>query len=376
MINDDFDKKIFNYFKENKEVPKKTIDSIYNLNLSKNRISIIYNIKKVAITIISLLTISTGVVFADEISEFIANLFFDSEGVNTAVENGYIYNVPETIYSESNYTTSRIKQMLMDDYTLDLSMMIELDETINITNYDKIKFPDLIITDENNNILYNTNTEVLNKYNFEYNKVINTSSSSFITSADMNYIHFNYILSSSDTPFPKSKKINVKFSTIEITNSNTNTTYVISGNWKNTLNVPTNFYNRETYIYNLVKCNNENIYNDSIKCTVSATCTKFEMYMNWENYEETKKLSQEKREENILNSLLIKNNAYIENDNGEKFYISKSSDSDGGYGVTSDNKFKYWQTFDLTQFNLTPNLKIVLTTIYDEPIILELIHTP
>ena len=48
------------------------------------------------------------------------------------------------------------------------------------------------------------------------------------------------------------------------------------------------------------------------------------------------------------------------NDNGEKFYISKSSDSDGGYGYTSDNKFKYWQTFDLTQFNLNRrNLRFI-----------------
>lgn len=373
MVSNDFENRIVSYFKKSKEVPKSTIDAIHNVELEKSG-HFVFNIQKVAVIMMTLLTVSTGIVFSKEITGFVKSLFNDSKGVDTAVNNGYVYEVPETIFSESENTKARVKQMLMDDYTLDLSMMIEFNENVNLAGYDKIKFPDLIITDDMDNILYCDNKDVINKYDEEKNigDISNTSASIFVSSIDANVVHYNCILSASDTIFPKSKKITVKFNTIEIIDSVSNKKHTILGEWENTINVPEEFYNRKTIVYKCINYNNDNVYKDSIKCEITQTGTKFEMMMFWGDYESEKQKSEELRKKNVLDSLLIKEDAYIENEKGDKFYISKSSDSDGGYGISYDNKLKYWQTFDLTKFDLTDKIKITLNTIYNEKIVFEL----
>ena len=95
--------------------------------------------------------------------------------------------------------------------------------------------------------------------------------------------------------------------------------------------------------------------------------------MNWEDYEKDSQKSDEIRQKNVNDSLLIKDNAYIETDNGKKFYASQTSDADGGYGISANGHFKYWQTFNLTKFDLenVENIKVVLETWNNEKIIIE-----
>ena len=71
--NDNFEEKIFNYFKENRDVPDKITQSIYEVKLQKNKYKMFSfdNIRKIAITAISLITVSTGVVFAKDIAQFV-----------------------------------------------------------------------------------------------------------------------------------------------------------------------------------------------------------------------------------------------------------------------------------------------------------------
>ena len=98
---DKFDEKLFNYFKDNNETPMKITEGIKECNLGKGKKKNFdfYNLRKVAVAAISLVTVSTGVVFAKDISNFIKNVFNDNEGVNTAVESGYVYEIPN-VYAD------------------------------------------------------------------------------------------------------------------------------------------------------------------------------------------------------------------------------------------------------------------------------------
>ena len=95
--------------------------------------------------------------------------------------------------------------------------------------------------------------------------------------------------------------------------------------------------------------------------------------MYWGDYETEHTRTEELRRKNILDSQIIKQEeSYVENEYGEKFYSSQTSSDDGGYSLTTDGNLHIWQTFNLTKFNSTDKLKVVLTTIDNEQIIIEL----
>ena len=385
MLNDDFDKKLFDYFKNDIEVPKKIRDGIWITNLKSTtkstKILDFFNMKKVAIAAMCLITISSGVVFAKDISQFIKKIFNDNTGVDTAIQNNYIYSTPKTTYSSLENNKVEISDLIMDDYTLDLNMTINFDDYIDTTNIKSIKFHDLIIFDEKNNILYSSNKETSTKFcderniNNSYNNIdeitINTSSSYFIKYAYKNTLVISLNLSASDEKFPLSNKIMVSFNTMELQKDNEDCE--ITGNWKTDFLIPQKFLNRQSIIYKAVNCNNKNVYMDSIKAEVYETGMNFEMTMYWGNYQEVYNRIEEMRKKNVLSSQLIKQEqSYVQNENGEKFYPSQSTSSDGGYSFNENGRLIKWETFNLTKFNMTDSLKVVLTTIDDEQIIIEL----
>ena len=53
-------------------------------------------------------------------------------------------------------------------------------------------------------------------------------------------------------------------------------------------------------------------------------------------------------------------NEYIENDNGEKYYPSKSTSEDEGYSYIDMSYLVHWQTFNLNKYNATNHLKLYL----------------
>ena len=378
ISNDEFDNKLFNYFEENRQVPKIIHDSILEVELNRDKRNkknknIIYNfnIRKIAIAIISLATISTSVVYSKDIYQFAKNLFNDNDGVNTAVENGYLHNNSEIIYSESNNTQTKIVDMIMDDYTLDLNIVALFDENIDVTGIENLEIPDLVITDDKNNILFCPNDKAAEKYyikkGLNVNNItnINTSASIFISRANKNNMSFTCNLSASTNKFPKSKEIYIQFNTIKL-EGNTKK-YTVTGNWQNKIIVPDKFINRTSTLYKVINCNNENVYKNSILAEVYETGMHFEMYMYWGDYEEAINKSEEMRKQNVLSGQLIRQEeSYVENENGKKFYPSQSSDSDGGYGIGPDNILIKWETFNLTKYDMTDKLKVVFKTIDNE----------
>lgn len=122
----------------------------------------------------------SGVTFAANYNKIIRT-FFLGKGLDDAVQNGYIEN-PDMNYVNSNTTATdkitditldninvnaKIEDFLMDDLNISTHFTFEMDTKINETfNLDKIhhiELKDLIITDEENKILYCMNQEALEK---------------------------------------------------------------------------------------------------------------------------------------------------------------------------------------------------------------------
>lgn len=239
----------------------------------------------------------------------------------------------------------------------------------------------MIITDDENKILYSSSNQgsidfcnqkgIDSSYDNIKSITTNTSSSIFIRNADTNSINFLINLSASDEKFPLSKEIYVSFNTIEMTGNNKN--YTVSGNWNTEIKVPDKFLNRESILYKVTNCNNENVYKNSIKAEVYETGMNFEMTMYWGDYNTWHNKSEELRKNEVLSSQLIKQeSSYVINENGEKFYPLQSTSSDGGYSFNTDGKLVKWETFGLTKFDMTDKLKVVLTTIDNNEIIIDL----
>ena len=373
----EIDNLFFEYFENNKTVPNSITNGIefafYN---KKSKYSIILLIKKIVITIIGFLTIAGGIVFAKDIESFIRNIFNASEGVDTAVSNNYIFQNPDQTYLESQNTKMRINNIVMDDFNLNIELVANFENGINVSNVEKISIPDMVITDENENIIFFSNIDCLKNYyyeknisfNFEeiYNKSLTPSFTTFMhdSGGSTGFIVCN--LMSSKKSFPKSKILKMNFKTILMEKEKE--TYNISGNWDLSISIPSQFYNREVEIYKLENCNDSRINKETVKAVVSKTGLKFNMEMNWGTFKE---YSMEEKQKSITSTILIRNE-YVRNSNGQIFYTSKSSDSDGGYGEKPDGTLVYWQTFNITTYDITDRLEIFLPTNEGREIRLEL----
>lgn len=343
------------------------------LKLTMQKRGYIYKI----LSIILVFCMVTGVVFAKDIVNFIKSIFVNtSEGVERAVQNGYIDNI-EMDYSESNEAEVKIDSILMDDYNLDIIFNIRIKEVLGNIKITRFDIPNLVITDEENNIIVAKfeNKETYEQFckerniKIEYKNIAysdGSESSSIIEKNDNTY-KYSYITHS--TEFPKSKQLIIKFDKILVGN-NQSTIKKINGKWNIIIDLPEEFYNRKTEIYNMKECNIEDLILTNAK--VSKTNTKIALKTRWgepvnvynENDDETTKQNKLMAYyDNFLQNIApIIYDEYIENSKGQKFYSARSSDGDGRISKRLDGILIYEQTFNLTSFDLTDELTLVLHT--------------
>lgn len=396
MVNKDnetFENKLKRVFTEEIEVPyrvKNKIRTILNDKKErKNRNRLIFNTIKILATMSACFIITTGVVFAKDVYNFINNFFSNNKGMDNAIEQGYI-DKPNMKYVESNGTEIKINKVLMDDYNLSLEFNINLNKELKTENINDIHFPDMIITDENNNILYCEEPMVFEEYcksnDLEYKwthyneNYINSGSNKFIKTNNGETINLIYNFYASK--YPKSKKILINFN--KILCSYEDKTIMINGNWQIEYEVPEKFYNRDAYIYTVKKCTSDKIRIEEV--TVTETTTKMIIQTDEKPFlpyeltddEETKnrKIQEElERQQNMTIEDFEKSkkfkNEYIENSNGEKFYPTNSTSEDTGYSFIDMNYLLHWQTFNLNKYKTTKTLKIYIN--YNgEDIVIEL----
>ena len=129
------------------------------------------------------LILVTGIVFAEEIKQYIHkqfNYFGTSDGTGTAIENGYVAE-PEILVTQeipliqdgktvdTQTLNISVESFVMVDESLNLELHFEFDNDINnyvdlgkevngFVNYEgshAIELADLFIVDENNNVIFN-----------------------------------------------------------------------------------------------------------------------------------------------------------------------------------------------------------------------------
>lgn len=324
------------------------------------------------LSIVLVLFTVTGIVFAKEIVQFVKHLFINaSDGVETAIENGYMQEV-DMEYVKDNNTEIKVDSVLMDDFNLNIIFNIDLQEIHNVS---RIKFNNIVITDENENIILAEFEDKNKLKQFCKDKGIentlnNIGCGNYIgntTIYDTNETTYKCSYTVKSDKFPKSRRLNISLDEITLLNGNREIIKRLTGNWNLNIELDEKMYNRKTLVYTLDYCNDSNL--KLISAEVSETGMKIECNTIWgppvfsdndsDEEKERKKCEFYDNLSYIYDPLM--QNQYALNDNGKTFYPAESSDGDGGYGQLLDGTLIYWQTFNLTASDATDNLTIVIS---------------
>lgn len=369
---DKLDKKLKSLFKNtylkmsNKYTSKinETLSQLPNVEIhpSNNR-----NLRFVLATTCCLLILITGVSFAKDIDEFFQGLLRNDKGVMSAIENNFIEtNSSKTI--ESNNIKAYIDSVLMDDYKLCISLSFELPSEYAKDNIHRIEIPNIIIYDENNNILYQM---TMKEIDFSFFNNPNINNFSYETSSDIGWVNkngniysFSYIINSDC--FPRSKTIHVKFDELNFVDANLldytsqkseieiiqeATLFTIKGKWTLNYDLSEKTYNRENYIYKIKNYENYN-YNFPEKIIITNTASKLEFSYDLHDILQGEDVSIDKE-------------AYIKTEQ-EIIAISSGEHRYSGYNAYCS------YTFELSTFNSTPTMQLVIPLDNGHNITLEL----
>lgn len=357
------------------------------------------NFSKIAVTVCSLLIVVTGITYATDIKEFVIKNFYNAnEGIDKAIENGYIderqaeYATSEEIEATINNTSIDaynteigIKNMLMDDHTLNFTLSIKVSDNIDISNLMTVRVNRFIISDENDNILYcdfkNFFDEYCLKNNLDYDFYESDCSfcsvENYIVNKDIasNTIDMIFNISNEgESQYPKSKKLNIIIEELymgeEDYYANDEPIY-LKGNWNLTFNVDEKFYNRESINYNVKKCDYDDINVTQAKLDNTGfifKCTLFKepLYNDDISQEEKYRVIREfqkyyyKEEYGYIFPDYI-TNCYLEDELGNKYYTPESGIANPYVWDFTKGELYYKNAFTYTQSNQTDKIKIYFT---------------
>ena len=292
--------------------------SMYNFIEERKKEKEVFNYKKLVYICLALfLTLGTAVGAKSLIRLFGPNA---PDGVNVAVENGYIENVNTKYQTLNNDIKIKVSSFLIDKFNLDINF--EIDSLIYDLNHG-FNFNDLTISDEKGNFIFSSK-----KHNLSYS----------VTGSD-NMIHLTIFADD----MPSIKSLNISFSDIIINNKNVKGSKV-----SYTLDVPETMQSRKTIKY---VASSSNIANANFESAVmSNTALKVKFSNGNSNY---KLLENNKDIWNISN---ISDNAYVELNDGTKIDLARRNDS-GGVTIRN-NTIEYEYNFNLTKFQACNNFKL------------------
>ena len=331
--------------------------------------------KLVAACVCSVIIIG-GVSYAKQIEEGIRNLFNRDKGIETAMKNGYEFS-PNTNFNSLEGTEITLEDVMMDDRSLNLLLKIKLSQTIDINQIANIYSCDIMITDESENILHCQNEEMFDQYckekklEYDYSNFhegyINNTSNWYIKNLtkEDNTIELSYNLVPHQQSYPKSQILYMDIRQINLLMKD-GSNLILNGVWKAEANLPEKFFNREAVIYEVTECNLPLIKVTDFCVYPTRTFFEFEamvdpIFTNEMSEEEKTKRKQEYYEwgANLLTNFV--EGSYIENSKGEKFYSSSSSAEDMGTIYDFAGNYQHWNTFSLTQYDMTDTLTLYFT---------------
>ena len=335
--------------------------------------------KNLVIVFAILLIAISSFVIAKEIFK---HFFLDSSnGVEEALNDGYVENYELQNNSYSNGISVDVESVLMDDYNLAIVFCLKFDNIEYVKNAYYCNFDNLLIMDENNNLIVTKfegkikDSKLLNFFdiNNNYPGISNGNESVHIKSKDDDEIVLTYVTNSSE--FPKSHKLKIITDEISLHYSEDNLGEkidTINGDWNIEVDLPEEFYNRRTEVYTLESSNDKNL--ELLGANLSQTGIRIEFKTKWGqqyyNKDDSDEIIYEKLEkignEYLTFEYIVENgitplyNYYIVNSFGEKFYPANSSDGDGGMSVGSNAELNYFQIFNMTPSDATDKIIIIM----------------
>lgn len=314
-------------------------------------------INKIIATACAITTIFAGVVFA---KNFIGNIFNDNNGMTKAIENGYIFS-PTNDYIECSNIKARVDNVLMDEKNLSfvLNLVLPEDYSPNLTK--DINFPNMLITDEENRILYCGNYYAFENFkdnnNLSYNygdfgeNYINSGINMYLSSQNKNELTIVFNIFADK--FPNSKNLKIQFGEIDLGAGNS--LIVLNGNWVIDISLPEKFYNRETTSYHIL-----NMSDNAISLTEAYSFASG-MYIKFETDVTPVSNENDFYEWGLSFKDNFVTNEYLEDENGNRFYPVKANSESSGSTYELNGKFTHWQTFDLTNSENSQVLYLHLT---------------
>ena len=374
-------------YKETAEIMEKTESQIktlvHNSKKKLKKLLIKENVvevrnKRIILLISTILFIAatiTGATYADEIKEFVKDLFGAnaSDGVDTAVNHGFVAK-PKIEEQTASGISATIENFMMDDYNFGINFILTFEnkEDAEKLGAKDILLQDLKIVDEENNVVFSTNyyKEDYEKQEFYYNGFSMKSNL-----VEDNKIRVSLITSGGVTPFPKSKKLKVTFKRIaeeiyptseeELLKTEQN---VYIGDWNFEVDVPKEMYEREVVVDKVKSCNDKDTVVDN--ATLSNTAFKISIPYTTTDKIDYKALYDRENRKSIYDLIALQKE-YVETSDGKRF--EASNDGNNHYrGAKGEEKITdYAQTFNLTKFDATDELTVHIFTNSGKEIIIE-----
>lgn len=341
----------------------------------KNMKSTRKNVFKVVAVACSIIILITGGVFAKDIGNFIKNLFGanTSDGVDIAINNGYLLEIQTETQSAEGIEIS-VDSLIMDDFNFAMNFRVTLDEKYDIDEFEWAELEDLKIVDETGKIVFDTHTmDMQGKSIEEIEKEGHYQGGYSFLPEKISDNQFKLSLAATGNPelFPKSKHLSIQFTKIRISRYDEEKQMphykYYEGNWNFEVDVPEEFYKRETIIYKVKNCNDEKT--QLTKAILSNTAFRIEMTTTTDkiDYE----LIHTQNPKSIYDIIPLQKE-YVETSDGKRFEPSARSDGDGGSSLSPENVIDYYQTFNLTTYDATDEITVHIFTNKGEEIIIEL----
>ncbi len=351
-----FKKDISQMMKKESKVPNWVKDCIYDIDLTKkNKITSISskfsNAKRAIAASILIGTLSTGIVFAEEIQTNINNLFGISDGISSASENGYIEDLSKdstsqihmrNTFENINFTTTNF---ILDNSTLNITINVEFENEIDANIFKTVNFDHLAIFDENN-ILYTTDNYLLTANTFlpgilptdseesSRKYLLNTNYSGTIKNLTSSGFDIVINVNSMYDSFPKSEKLYIGFLDLILYDSNKSesTKSIITGEYLSEIIVPEQFNTRSLDTYNVSYTSNNNLEITNLLLTSQETSTIVNISA--------------KKHTHFLNT-------YLKDEYGNVYNCIETSLE------YSENSTNYFIHYDLSKYDATDKLELV-----------------
>ena len=174
------------------------------------------------------------------------------------------------------------------------------------------------------------------------------------TTQKINDNEIKYYLTATGNPveFPTSQKLKVTFNKIRNSywEKGKEKYRIYEGEWSYEIDVPSKMAKSNIVQYKLVSISDESYTFDSARVSNTA----FKIYLS------------------NCNGIAHNENECVETSDGRKFYPAGRSDGDGMISVKEDGIVRYYNTFNLTNYDATDNLKVHLFKENGDEVIAEL----